>query len=213
METNNKKTDEEICKLVQKGDTKSFGILIERYEEKIKRYFQKFLPQKEDIEDLSQNVFLKAFENIQSFNQRKKFSSWFYAIAHNEVVNFLKKKKKLLLFSLIELDNFLPSFSRDNTLRENFNFDFEKEKEALEKAMEKLDLKYREPLFFILLLNFFFFILSFIHFHLILSGIWYLPRFGLEGFFVFFEISFLVFNDFCHGFNFIFGNSFKKIFL
>lgn len=140
------KTDEEIVFFVQKGDIESFGILVERYEEKMKRYFQKFLSQREDIEDLIQTVFLKSFENIQSFNTKKKFSSWLYTIAHNELVNFLKRKKKMPL-SLIELDTFLPASLKDDSLRKDFDFDFREKKEILEKAITELEIKYKEPLF------------------------------------------------------------------
>lgn len=144
MERQNQKRDEEICQLVQKGDSESFGVLIERYEKKIKRYLWKFLSQREDVEDLTQNIFLKAFENIQGFNPKRKFSTWLYAIAHNEMVNFLKKKKRMPA-SLIELDTFLPYSLKDDSLRENLILNFQKE--ILEKAIKELSLKYREPLF------------------------------------------------------------------
>lgn len=140
------KTDEEISELVQKGEIEKFEILVERYEEKIKRYAAKFISEKVDIEDVTQNIFLKTFENIQGFNLKRKFSTWLYAIAHNELVNFLKKKKKMPL-SLIELDTFLPYSLRDNSLKEDFDFDLEKKKEILEKAIEELEIKYKEPLY------------------------------------------------------------------
>lgn len=141
------KTDEEICQLVQKGNIEIFGVLVERYEEKLKRYAFKFLNQKEDVEDVVQNVFLKTFENIQGFDTKRKFQSWIYRIAHNELVNFLKKKKKLTL-SLIELDTFLPSSLKDDTLREEVDFDLTEKKELLEKFLEELEPKYKEPLYF-----------------------------------------------------------------
>lgn len=140
------KTDEEFAELVQKGEIEKFEILMERYEEKIKRYATKFISEKVDIEDVTQNIFLKTFENIQGFNPKRKFSTWLYTIAHNELVNFLKKKKKMPL-SLIELDTFLPHSLRDNTLKEDFDFDLEKKKEILEKAIEGLEIKYKEPLY------------------------------------------------------------------
>ncbi len=135
------KSDEEICKMVQKGDIEAFGILVERYEEKMKRYSQKFLSQKEDIEDVVQDIFLKAFENIQSFDTKKKFKSWLYKIAHNQLVNALKRKER---FSFLSLDTFLPYFS----LKEEFNEVEKKELRAnLEKYLQKLDPKYREVIF------------------------------------------------------------------
>ena len=97
-------TDKQIAKNVQGGDKNAFAFLMEKYEEKIKRYSRKFVPQ-DEIDDIAQKVFLKAFVNINSFKVHLKFSSWLYRIAHNELVNFLKKKKTLPLF---DTDTFLP---------------------------------------------------------------------------------------------------------
>ena len=85
-------TDEEIAKRVQGGDVDSFGVLIERYEEKIARYARKFLMRGEDVKDIVQEVFIKAYVNIQSFDTRQRFSPWIYRIAHNEFINAIKKK-------------------------------------------------------------------------------------------------------------------------
>lgn len=138
------KSDEEIAREVQKGKIEAFGFLVDRYEEKINRYLQKFISQKEDREDLVQNIFLKVFENIQSFDSKRKFSTWIYAIAHNELVNFLKKKKKMPIY-FIELDTILPfSFNKKNVDGE---IDLKNKKEILDKALENLELKYKEPIF------------------------------------------------------------------
>ncbi len=88
------KTDEEIAVLVQRGDTEPFGELVTRYEQKMLRYARKFLLGKEDAEDRVQNVFLKAYENIRSFDATRRFSPWLYRIAHNEFINAIKKKGK-----------------------------------------------------------------------------------------------------------------------
>ncbi|MHA1211225.1 MAG: RNA polymerase sigma factor, partial [Candidatus Heimdallarchaeota archaeon] len=100
-------TDEEIARLVQSGNIDIFGEIVNRYEEKIKRYGRKFLSGIQDIEDIVQDVFLKTYENIQSFDTKRKFSSWIYRIAHNEFVNALKKHKKKPL-PLFELDILFP---------------------------------------------------------------------------------------------------------
>ena len=65
--------DEEIVKKVQAGDLELFGVLIQRYEQKMLRYARKFLTNREDIRDLVQNVFLKSFKNIQGFNNKKRY--------------------------------------------------------------------------------------------------------------------------------------------
>ena len=64
----NESTDEEIARMVQSGETEYFGILIERYEAKMLRYAKRFLFHHEDSKDLAQDVFLKAYTNIKSFD-------------------------------------------------------------------------------------------------------------------------------------------------
>jgi len=76
----NDKTDEEIAKMVQLGDVESFGVLVERYEPKMLRYAQRFLFHKQDTEDQVQEVFLKAYTNIQGFDTKRKFSPWIYLV-------------------------------------------------------------------------------------------------------------------------------------
>ncbi len=84
-------SDEAIVREVQQGGSNLFGLLVERYEKKMLRYARKFLLGGEDAEDLAQEVFLKAYTNIQSFDSRRRFSPWLYRIAHNEFVNAIKK--------------------------------------------------------------------------------------------------------------------------
>jgi RNA polymerase sigma factor (sigma-70 family) len=101
------KTDEEIAREVQQGKTESLGVLIERYEPKLSRYAKKFLSDPEDGKDVIQDVFIKAYTNIKQFNVDKKFSSWIYRIAHNELVNAIKKKNREPITSF-DFDTILP---------------------------------------------------------------------------------------------------------
>ena len=87
-------TDEYIAGQVQTGNVQSFGTLVERYEEKLRRYARRFLFGYTDAEDLVQDVFVKSYTNIQSFDTSRSFSSWIYRIAHNEFINAIKKKGK-----------------------------------------------------------------------------------------------------------------------
>ena len=130
------KTDEDIAKQVQSGNFELFSILIERYEAKMKRYAHKFLFKNEEAEDVLQDIFIKAYKNIKRFDTKRKFSSWLYRIAHNELINALKKRKKT--FPLPDLDTFFP-----------FHFDREKELnrdlgQNVGKCLNKLKPKYRE---------------------------------------------------------------------
>ncbi len=137
------KSDEEIARLVQAGKTDLFGILIRRYEDKIMRYAKKFLFSHEEIEDIVQEVFIKAYVNIQSFDASRKFSSWLYRIAHNEFINAIKKKKREHL-PFFNLDTLFPHPASNETAEKEAN-DRELQ-EMLDKCLSELDPKYREPL-------------------------------------------------------------------
>jgi len=136
-------TDEEIAKKVQSGDTEAFGLLVERYEDKMLRYARKFLFGYEDAEDAVQVVFLKSYTNIQQFDPSKKFSSWLYRIAHNEFINVIKKKGKESV-PLFEMDTVLPHL----VAKEDSAKDLEQKelKEMLDKNLQKVSPKYREIL-------------------------------------------------------------------
>jgi RNA polymerase sigma-70 factor, ECF subfamily len=136
-------TDEQIAIRVQQGDTASFGLLVERYEQKMLRYARKFLFGYEDGEDQVQEVFIKAYVNIRSFDAARKFSSWIYRIAHNEFINAIKRKKREPL-PFFDPDTLFPHpLSPQDVERETG----EKElRAALDRGLDSVDVKYREPL-------------------------------------------------------------------
>ena len=138
-----KQTDEAIARLVQAGDMESFGILVKSYEAKMMRYAKKFLFGYEDAEDIVQEVFIKAYANIQGFDASKKFSSWLYRIAHNEFINAIKKKgRKHLPF--LNLDTLFPRPASKETADGEINK--QESRQMLDKCLGKLDSKYHEPL-------------------------------------------------------------------
>jgi RNA polymerase sigma-70 factor (ECF subfamily) len=100
-------SDEGIAERVQNGEKEFFGVLVERYEDKLLRYGRRFLSTEEDIEDLVQDIFLKAYENILSFDASQRFSPWIYRIAHNTFVNALRKRSRTPL-SFFDFDTLLP---------------------------------------------------------------------------------------------------------
>jgi RNA polymerase sigma-70 factor (ECF subfamily) len=133
-------TDEEVVELVQKGDKNKFGEIVERYQEKLFWYVKGVINQNnEEVEDVVQEVFLSSYENILSFDCNKKFSSWIYRIAHNKAIDTFRKKR-VKKESIEDYDEF---FGNDDKLLEELQIDKEKE-ESVEKAINKLELKYKE---------------------------------------------------------------------
>jgi len=137
------RTDEAIARDVQAGKMELFSILVKRYEAKMMRYSRKFLFGYDDAADVVQEVFLKAYVNIQSFNASKKFSSWLYRIAHNEFINAIKKRGRERL-SLFNLDTLFPHpVAKESIDKEIISREL---KEALDIILGKVDIKYREVL-------------------------------------------------------------------
>ena len=137
------KTDEELVKEVQRGDIQSFGILVDRYEEKIKRYAKRFLFDREDANDITQDVFMKAYVNIRSFDSSRRFSPWIYRIAHNQFVNELKKKRRERIVTF-DLDVLFPHPKAKEAADTEANR--QDLRRLLDTHLEKLPPKYREPL-------------------------------------------------------------------
>jgi RNA polymerase sigma-70 factor, ECF subfamily len=136
-------TDEAIATRVQNGDTESFGMLVERFEGKLMRYARKFLRDPDDAKDIVQEVFIKAYENIQSFDATRRFSPWIYRIAHNEFVNAIKKRARGPVLG-IDFDVVFPHLTAGETADDTA---MERDtKEILEQCLDELDPKYREPL-------------------------------------------------------------------
>ena len=136
-------TDEEIAQAVQKGDVDSFAALVARYEKKITRYAKKFLWHPDDVADIVQDVFIKVYVNIKSFDAKRRFSPWIYRIAHNEFVNALKKKKSEKI-NFVDFDFLFPHPAASQTADKDI--DRADLRRLLDCHLNNLSVKYREPL-------------------------------------------------------------------
>jgi RNA polymerase sigma-70 factor (ECF subfamily) len=105
MEDLGRKTDEELAALVQGKNEAAFGVLMNRYQPKLLRYGRRFLSESAPIEDAVQEVFIKTYENMLSFDTARPFSPWIYRIAHNLFANTLRKNSRQP-FITVDLDLF-----------------------------------------------------------------------------------------------------------
>ncbi|MBU6490674.1 sigma-70 family RNA polymerase sigma factor [Patescibacteria group bacterium] len=86
-------TDEDIVRRTLL-DKEKFALLLERYEQKLARYLERLgVGIREDREDILQNAFIKAYKNLNSFDQTLTFSSWMYRITHNEAMSFFRSRR------------------------------------------------------------------------------------------------------------------------
>ena len=127
------------------GNQDCFVYIVERYQKKLLSYVLRISGfSREDAEDVLQEVFVKIYVNLNSFDDNLKFSSWIYRITHNEVINNYRKKKARPQ-SVMDLDDeFLNNLASD--MRTDKLADGKFLKENVAKAMGRLDPKYREVL-------------------------------------------------------------------
>src|SRR3989344_5997894 len=136
--------DEELVRAAQSGDTDAFGILVDRFEPKLLRYGRKFLRDREDVRDLVQDVFIKAYMNLRAFDAARAFSPWIYRVAHNEFISEIRKRVGKITIPVFDFDILFPHLTSPETADRQA-----REKElthALDACLGELDAKYREPL-------------------------------------------------------------------
>lgn len=138
--------DAKLVTFILKRHKQNYQEIINRYHRKLFSYIYRLVRSKEEAEDILQNVFVKAFKNLVSFDTTKKFSPWIYRIAHNEAVNFLKRRSKKHFISWEDMANENKSEARSEE-KSAFDAWVIKESDAeMRKAMKSLPPKYKEIL-------------------------------------------------------------------
>ncbi|MFH0776471.1 MAG: sigma-70 family RNA polymerase sigma factor [Patescibacteria group bacterium] len=133
--------------LVQRAlaDPDDYAKLVERYERPLLRYLLRISNiSREEGEDLLQNVFLKAYQNLRDFDPDLKFSSWIYRIAHNEAISAWRKKSARA--EEVNLENAEAAQLLQSTLDIPAATDEKLLAEFVRSILAKLDPKYREVL-------------------------------------------------------------------
>ena len=85
--------DQSLIEAVKKGDQQAFATLVHQYQQPIYNVVYRMLSDREEARDVTQTVFLKTFENMDSYNPARKFFSWICRIAINETINVQSRKK------------------------------------------------------------------------------------------------------------------------
>ncbi|NDV56404.1 sigma-70 family RNA polymerase sigma factor [Parabacteroides sp. 52] len=82
---------------IQAGDTECFACLLDRYSAQVHSLIVKVVRNREDAEELAQDVFMKVFKKLSSFKGDSSFSTWIYRIAYNTAISETRKKKQEFL--------------------------------------------------------------------------------------------------------------------
>jgi RNA polymerase sigma-70 factor (ECF subfamily) len=85
--------DRELVRRAQREDQEAFEELVRRHQHRVFAVASGILRRREDVEDIAQQVFVKAYFSLKRFDQRAAFSTWLYKITVNECWDLLRKKK------------------------------------------------------------------------------------------------------------------------
>lgn len=139
------RSDSELIRAVLSGRGEAFGPLMERHQQPIFAYlYRMFTGDRETARDLTQSVFLKAYQNLASFDMERPFRPWLYRIAHNESANYLRsrsRKKEVGMEESLWKTLAAPPEGSPEAMRGD-----EEDRLAVLHALEMLKPKYREAL-------------------------------------------------------------------
>ncbi|WP_298651690.1 RNA polymerase sigma factor [uncultured Proteiniphilum sp.] len=121
-----------------KTSRKGFAKLVSEYSERLYWQIRKMVLSHDDANDILQDVFIKAWMNLENFRGEAKLTTWLYRIAINESITFLNKKRSQNHISFDDDDTFLL-----NTLEGDSYFDGDEAQKLLQRAILTLPEKQR----------------------------------------------------------------------
>jgi len=97
-------SDEELVGRCQAGDFTAFEVLYTRYQRPILAYIYQITRDYESSACIAQDVFLKVFEHVESFDLKRRFTTWFYTIARNAAIDHLHSRNRRAMVTFSDLD-------------------------------------------------------------------------------------------------------------
>ena len=85
--------DRDLIAKARRGHVDAYNVLVSRWEKRVFNYLLRLVGNREDALDLSQDVFLKAYQNLKKLEDEGRFAAWLYRIAHNEAYSLLRKNR------------------------------------------------------------------------------------------------------------------------
>lgn len=144
--SDSRRQDSEIIKDALRGDQGAYQKLMRKYHDAIYMLIYRMVREKAEVEDLTQEAFIKAFASLGNFNNEYAFSTWLYKIATNNCIDYIRRKK-LQPFSLdrpVDSDQDQYTFEVPDTSFEADKPIIERQRaKFLEEAIDALPEKYR----------------------------------------------------------------------
>jgi RNA polymerase sigma-70 factor (ECF subfamily) len=131
------RTDDYYIERLLNGETECFASIVDRYSKQVFSLIVRIVGNREDAEELTQDVFLKVFKSLPSFQGESAFSTWLYRIAYNHAVSATRKQKRGELAYIEE--NALPEIADDDSDDGSWEEDLHNARlECLQEALKQL---------------------------------------------------------------------------
>ena len=129
------------------GDQDAFAWIMKKYKGPLQNLIYKMVSDKNEVEDLIQEVFIKVYNSLKNYSQEYAFSTWIYRIAINNTIDYLRKKK-LETFSIHsdeEEDDDRPKYEiPDTSYLADANIILEQRQQIINDAINSLPEKYKK---------------------------------------------------------------------
>ena len=134
------KSDEALITLFQQGEEGVFRVLVDRYQEKLRNLIYSIFNEPEIVDDLAQEVLIKAYEGLQNFRFQSSFYTWLYRIAVNRSRDEMRKRK---IRKWLPLQTMMESSDREFHDKMTTQPDMNDAKEIVGRGLQQLPEKFR----------------------------------------------------------------------
>jgi len=131
----NTNTDQIYIDKVLQGETNAFAYLVNRYKNMVFTLALNIVKSREDAEEIGQDSFLKAFQQLHTFKGNSKFSTWLYTIVYRNAISMLRKKK----IKTYDIDEFIiENYTTDCDFPQMESLKEKDQKKYVKKIIESL---------------------------------------------------------------------------
>lgn len=135
-------TDQQLIQAILAGEVEAYGQLMARYESKLLRFAGSIVHDDDDAADVVQESFIKIYQHLRAYDQKRQFSSWAYRIVRNEALNFIRSRKRTFFGEAAEV--VLTNLA--NLVSPELEYAGLELRDRMGQALQALPERYRSPL-------------------------------------------------------------------
>lgn len=101
--------DRDRVRAVRAGSLEAFDALVQTHQDRIYAYIRSRLPDRRDAEDLTQQVFVKAYRRLERYDEHRPFAAWLYGIARHEILSAVRRRREPAVETVDPVDPRTPA--------------------------------------------------------------------------------------------------------